>query len=123
MEIISNTREGRHELQLNGRLDANWADHVGNAIESAIRAGQHYIDIDMALVEYISSMGIGVLMKYYKQLKAVSGLLRVVNPHENVLAVLKIVNLADMLVASEETPRAGNFARYDAPLGTRRDSF
>ena len=70
-----------------------------------IRAGQHYIDIDMALVEYISSMGIGVLMKYYKQLKAVSGLLRVVNPHENVLGVLKIVNLAEMLVASEEMPR------------------
>src|SRR5262245_25119390 len=105
MEIITNTREGRHELQLNGRLDANWADHVGNAIESAIRAGQHHIDIDMALVEYISSMGIGVLMKFHKQLKAISGLLRVVNPHENVLGVLKIVNLAEMLVASEELSR------------------
>ena len=105
MEIVSSTREGRHELQLNGRLNANWSDHVGNAIESAVCAGQHYIDIDMALVEYISSMGIGVLMKYYKQLKAVSGLLRIVKPHENVLAVLKIVNLADLLVSSEETPR------------------
>ena len=63
-----------------------------------IRAGQHYIDIDMALVEYISSMGIGVLLKYYKQLKAVSGLLRVVNPHENVLGVLKIAKLAELLV-------------------------
>src|SRR5262249_14353258 len=59
----------------------------------------------MALVEYISSMGIGVLVKFHRQLKAVSGVLRVLNPHDNVLAVLKIVNLAEVLVASEETPR------------------
>lgn len=104
MEITVDTRKGWYELRLNGRLDANWADHVGNAIESAVRAGQHYIDIDMALVEYISSMGIGVLLKYYKQLNAVSGLLRVVNPHEKVFAVLKIAKIADLLCASEETP-------------------
>jgi anti-anti-sigma factor len=106
MEIIVDTREGWYELRLKGRLDANWAEYVGNAIESAVRAGQHYIDIDMALVDYISSMGIGVLMKYYKQLNAVSGLLRVVNPHEYVLEVLKMSKLAELLCASEETSRS-----------------
>jgi anti-anti-sigma factor len=105
MEIISHTREGRYELQLNGRLDANWAEHVGCAIESAIRAGQHYIDVEMARVDYISSMGIGILLKFYKQLNAVSGSLRVVNPHENVLGVLKISNLEELLVACDEMPR------------------
>jgi len=103
MEIIVDTREGWYELRLKGRLDANWAEHVGNAIESAIRAGEHHIDIDMALVDYISSLGIGVLMKYYKQLTAASGLLRVVHPHEYVLEVLKMSKLADLLCASEET--------------------
>jgi anti-anti-sigma factor len=106
MEIISTTREGRHVLELMGRFDANWAEHVADAIESAIRAGQHYIDIDMHGVDYISSMGTGILTKYYKQLKAVGGLLRVVDPHPNVLGVLKIARLADMLVASEESPRS-----------------
>src|SRR6476646_4944620 len=102
MEILSNTQEGRHELKLKGRLDANWAEHVGRAIESAIRAGQHHIDIDMALVDYMSSMGIGVLMKYYEQLKAVSGVLRVVNPHANVHALLRISKLAEVLLVSQE---------------------
>jgi anti-anti-sigma factor len=111
MEIICSTCEDRHRMQLNGRLDANWAEHVGNAIESAIRAGRHCIEIDMALVEYISSMGIGVLMKYYKQLRSVGGLLRVVNPHENVLSALTIVNLAEKLLKGEEIPRpAGSHA-------------
>jgi anti-anti-sigma factor len=103
VEIISITREGRHELQLTGRLDANWADHVASAIELAIHNGQHRIDIDMALVDYISSMGVGVLVRFHKQLSSIKGILRVVNPHENVLRVLTIVKVADMLVATKDT--------------------
>jgi anti-anti-sigma factor len=106
MEIIVDTREGWYELRLKGRLDANWAEHVGNAIESAIRAGEHHIDVDMSLVDYISSLGIGVLMKYYKQLSAASGMLRVVNPHEYVFEVLKMSKLADLLCVSEETSKS-----------------
>ena len=59
----------------------------------------------MAQVDYISSMGIGVLTKFHKKLKDVGGRLRVVNPHENVLDVLKRAYVANMLVASEEVPR------------------
>jgi anti-anti-sigma factor len=106
MEIISTTCDGRHTLRLNGRLDANWAEHVGNAIEAAIRAGFHFIDIDMGLVDYISSRGIGVLVKHHNQLRSVSGQLRVIKPHEHVLCALTVVNLADMLVQAEGAPPA-----------------
>ena len=41
MEITPQPREDRHELQLKGRLDANWAEYVGNAIESAIYNAAH----------------------------------------------------------------------------------
>src|SRR3989442_15681254 len=104
MEIVSHTREGRHELQLKGRLDANWADHVGNAIESAIRAGQHHIDLDLAQVDYLSSAGIRVLVKYYKQLTTAHGTLRVVRPTEAVLSVLQLSGIAGLLAAAAETP-------------------
>ena len=60
MEISSHTSEGRLELHLKGRFDANWADHVGSAIESAIRAGHHQIDLDLAEVDYLSSAGIQI---------------------------------------------------------------
>ena len=88
MEITQQPRDGRLELQLKGRLDANWADRVGSAIESAIRAGQHHIDLDLAQVDYLSSAGIRVLVKYYKQLKTAQGTLRVVRTTEAVLSVL-----------------------------------
>lgn len=102
MEITLKSREDRHELQLRGRLDANWAEHVGNAIEAAIRAGQHNIDLQFTEVNYISSAGIRVLLKYYKQLKSVRGMMRVIQPTESVLAVLQLSGIADMLVASAE---------------------
>ena len=104
MEIISHTHEGRLELELKGRLDANWADHLGNAIESAIRAGQHHIDLDLAGVNYLSSAGIRVLLKYFKQLKAAHGALRVVRTTEAILSVLQLAGIAGLLEGARETP-------------------
>lgn len=100
MEIQVIPREGRHELQLVGRLDANWAERVGQAIETAIRAGHHQLDLDFAQVHYVSSAGIRVLIKYYKQLKAARGLLRVLRPTEAVLSVLQLSGIATLLVAA-----------------------
>src|SRR5437870_5806336 len=104
MEIISHTREGRLELELKGRLDANWADHLGNAMESAIRAGQHHIDLDLAEVNYLSSAGIRVLLKYLRQLKAAHGALRVVRTTEPILSVLQLSGIAGLLEAGGQTP-------------------
>jgi anti-anti-sigma factor len=111
MEIISHDRDGRIELQLNGRLDANWADHLGNAIESAIRAGQHQIDLDLAQVNYLSSAGIRVLLKYFKQLKTANGALRVVRTTDAILSVLQLSGIASLLEASGP-------ARVPAPAET-----
>lgn len=105
MEITQQPRDGRLELQLKGRLDANWADHVGSAIETAIRAGQHHIDLDLAQVDYLSSAGIRVLVKYFKQLKTARGTLRVVRTTEAVLSVLQLSGIAGMLAAAAEAPQ------------------
>jgi anti-sigma B factor antagonist len=100
MLITTQTLEGRHVLQLQGRFDANWADQVGKAIDSAIRAGHHDLDLDLAEVNYISSAGIRVLLKYHKQLKAARGTLRVLRPTAPVLEVLQLSGIARLLVAT-----------------------
>src|SRR6266436_5954363 len=115
MEVTQQPRDGRLELQLKGRLDANWADHVGSAIETAIRAGQHQIDLDLAQVDYISSAGIRVLMKYLKQLNSVRGTLRVVRTTDAVLSVLQLSGIAAMFVAPPQpAPEPG----IEAGLGS-----
>jgi anti-anti-sigma factor len=103
MEISSHNRDGRVELQLKGRLDANWADHLGDSIESAVRAGQHQIWLDFAEVNYVSSAGIRVLLKFFKQLKAANGVLRVVRPSESILSILQLSGIASLLVGEPQT--------------------
>jgi anti-anti-sigma factor len=99
MEISVLKIEGRYELVLQGRMDANWSERVGQAIESAIQGGHHEVGLNFGQVDYISSAGIRVLLKYYKQLKAARGLLQVLNPPESVLTVLQLSGIANMLVA------------------------
>ena len=99
MEISVLKTEGRYELVLQGRMDANWSERVGQAIESAVRSGHHEVGLNFSQVDYISSAGIRVLLKYHKQLKAARGCLRVLSPTESVLAVLQLSGIATMLLA------------------------
>jgi anti-anti-sigma factor len=123
MEIIQKNLEGWLELQLIGRLDANWSDHVGNAIESAVRAGQHHIDLDLAQVNYVSSAGIRMLVKHYKRLKAARGALRIVRIADAVLSVLQLSGLDAMLVVSAPSALApsANVSESPKPVGIERE--
>jgi anti-anti-sigma factor len=105
MVITPQSQGDRYELKLQGRLDANWADLVAKAIETAILAGHHEIDLDFAEVSYISSAGIRILLKYYKQLKAARGALRVVRPTDAVLNVIRLSGLAEILLTPTRQPQ------------------
>ncbi|MGE0451127.1 MAG: STAS domain-containing protein [Vicinamibacterales bacterium] len=87
------------ELRLAGRLDATWAEHVSDTIEGAVRAGSHQIVLNFSAVEYISSLGIGILMRHYKRLKAVNGSLLVSEPSRATLTILTAAGLAGFLIA------------------------
>ncbi len=104
MEITQEQSEGALTLHLNGRFDAHWADHVGNAIEAAVRNGQHRIVLGFSQVDYLSSAGIRILMNHYKQLKAANGSLRLVHCTGGVLAVLQLAGIAEFLVVEPDPP-------------------
>ncbi len=97
MEITRTVAAEHVEIKLKGRLDAIWSDHVGRALADCIRAGQHSLTLDMAEVSYISSAGIGVLVMYAKQLKAIHGRLAVVNASESVRTVFRLTGLNTFL--------------------------
>jgi len=95
------------EIQVTGRLDAYWADHLGAAIEESLHAGSHHLRVDMANVSYMSSAGIRVLVRFHKQVQRLSGSLVVVNPSAAVRDVLRMVGLELLLaVAAPEAPAA-----------------
>ena len=106
MEITTHIHEERCVLELNGRLDANWSEHVGQAIETAIRSGQHHIDLDFGKIHYVSSAGLRILIKYFKQLKSARGSLRIVRPTADALEILNLSGMSSLLVHHPSTTPA-----------------
>lgn len=103
MEIQKQTNGDLLEMKIQGRLDAYWSDHLTNSIEESIRQGSHKIQLNLSQVDYLSSAGIRVLLKFYKQLKGINGFLSVAQPSEGARSILAMAGLADVLI-TDETP-------------------
>jgi anti-anti-sigma factor len=86
------------EVTVNGRVDSYWADHLMAALDEAVQQGSHYIRLDLADVEYMSSAGIGVLMRTYRRLSAIQGRLQIARPSAKVVKLLNVSGLATLLL-------------------------
>jgi anti-anti-sigma factor len=113
VEITTQQVDGAVEVLVTGRLDASWADHLARALDEAVRGGADHIRVNMAGVVYMSSVGIRVLLKFYKQLQRINGSLAVSTPSEPVKTVLELAGL-QVLLASTDAMRA------TAPRRSRR---
>lgn len=106
MEITQHPRGDLLELRLNGRIDATWGDHLSATIEKAVRAGSHHLALNCSGVNYISSLGIGVIVTHYRVLKAVNGSLVVTHPSKFVRQILDTVGLTGILIDGTDVPTA-----------------
>ena len=98
MQITQHRNDELLELRLAGRIDATWGDHLSATIEEAVRGGSHHVALDCNGVDYISSLGIGVIVTQYKLLQSVKGSLIVTNPSKFVREILTTVGLAGFLL-------------------------
>ena len=100
MQIVKNRRGAALELVLQGRLDAYWADHLDAAIAEVVREGHRHLALNMANVEFLTSAGIRVLLKYYKQLSRIDGALAITQPAAIVAEVLRSMGLGKLIAES-----------------------
>ena len=98
MEITRIPTAGAMELQIRGRLDGYWADHLNQRLTETIGEGHDRIRLDLSGVSFMSSAGIGVLMRCHKQLQRIDGSLVVTRPSPQVRTVLEMTRLADLLI-------------------------
>lgn len=110
MEITSQPQGDFIEVRAKGRLDAYWADHVSGTLEEIVRQGNHRIRVNLSEVAYISSIGIRVLVQFYKKLSAIQGVFVVSDPSPAVSKVLEMVGLQEMLM-----PAAAAAVPFAAP--------
>ncbi len=99
MQITKRLSGETVELKVEGRVDGYWADHLAAAVDQEIRQGSHHIQLDLSQVAFLSSVGIGTLVRLYKDLKSIQGSFSVSNCSRNVLKVIQLSKLEDVLVA------------------------
>src|SRR5205814_8932568 len=85
-------------LKIEGRVDGYWSDHLAAAVDQEIRQGSHHIQLDLSQVAFLSSAGIGTLVRLYKDLKSIQGSFAVSNCSGIVLKVIELSKLEDVLV-------------------------
>ncbi len=73
MEIIENKQDEILIFKLKGRLDWQTSPVFEEKILCAINDGTNIIHVDLGELEYISSTGIRVILKAYKNLKRLDG--------------------------------------------------
>src|SRR3954469_22416031 len=97
MEIVRREQEGYLEVEFAGRLDGYWAEHLATSVGEAMHEGRHAVRVNLAKASYISSAGVGGLVKLYQQFAAVNGSFAVIQPSAAVQKVLELVGVSEIL--------------------------
>jgi len=77
-------------------LDADTADAVLKELNMAIDEGALKVTCDFSSTDYISSIGIGVIMSAFKRLKKSGGELVIGSPKPRVVEVFQTTGLAKL---------------------------
>ena len=95
------TREKTHDgikFYLKGLINSEHADMLQYKLEEALGSGEHNIILNMLWVEFLSSTGIRVLLKTFKEAREAGGNLSIEMPSQRVKNVLGLSALDEMLI-------------------------
>ena len=67
------------------------------------------MQVDLSEVTFVDSVGLGVLLTWYRRARAAGGSLTVVNPDDRVLRMLRMTGLTRLLVADPGGTRATTY--------------
>jgi anti-anti-sigma factor len=95
-------RDGQHRVVVSGRLDAANAEKALAFLQGV----EDHCEIDMAALEYISSAGLGVLLRTHKRLSDDGSGLRLVNVNSHIRDIFSYSGF-DKLFEIEDTGMPG----------------
>jgi len=105
MEITTQQLAEALEVRVRGRLDNYWSEHLKHNLEEIIRGGAHVIWLDLSELNYLSSARVGLLVRFYRQLKGIGGSFVITNPSAHVKMVVEACKLSPILF-EKKTPAA-----------------
>ena len=98
MQITTENHGDLLEMRIAGRLDNEWASHLTDAIDEAVRQGSHSVVLNLTHVSYLSSAEIGALVRAHKQFQVIRGFFGVGVAPPHVEEVIRMTGLAKMLL-------------------------
>lgn len=98
------------EFRISGRFDAYRSSQLESDLDEVARAGEYQVRVDLSGVDFISSAGIGLLVRFYNRLKGCGGSFGVRAASESVARLLQISGLWTML--------ASDFPGGEGPAGS-----
>jgi anti-sigma B factor antagonist len=98
-----------------GELDAYTGPELREELAGAIEAGARFVVLDMAQVEYMDSVGLGIIVGAAKRAVEREGCLAVAAPRPNVLRVFEISGTRELLKVVPTQAEAQ--ARLGLPAG------
>lgn len=104
MEIVTQQLGDALEVKVTGRLDNYWTEHLRGNLEEIIRGGAHGVRLNASEITFLSSAGVGLLVKLHTQLKGIGGSFLVTSPSPRVKQVLDLCQLSPILIAQTATP-------------------
>jgi anti-anti-sigma factor len=97
MEIVEQKSGNVLTLALQGRLDGMTSKGVEQKILALIEGGERRLALDLSGLEYVSSIGLRVLMLAAKRLKAVGGKLAICGLKPAIKKVFDIAGFGSIL--------------------------
>lgn len=123
MEIVTQQLGDGLEVKVRGRLDNYWTEHLQRNLEEMIRGGAHVIWLNLSELTFLSSAGVGLLVKFYRQLKGIGGNFVITNPSDHVKLVVELCRLSSILFAVQ-TPVAAPVRKVEVrKFATANASF
>src|SRR5205809_7212232 len=93
-------------LSADGGLNAETAAPFVQQLEALVDAGMTKIIVDCGRLDYISSYGIGVLVRLHKKLAKHGGDVKVAAPKSMVLGALTMMRMGEVLAIYPDVERA-----------------
>src|SRR2546427_11290404 len=93
LELETTERDGVAVLTLRGEIDVYTAPRMRQAIVDLVDAGSLNIVVDMGMVDFLDSTGLGVLVEGLKRVRTRSGNLTLVATQDKILKIFDITGL------------------------------
>src|SRR5262249_42865845 len=90
------------EMHVSGRLDNDSSDYFNTSIDECIRKGRHSVVVHLTEVSYVSSAGLGALLRAHKKLQAVRGFFGVASTSPAADEVIRLTGVGKLLLCDVE---------------------